>query len=167
MRSSVGRRTFRNVCCWATIPALLRGQWSGHKSGSVRSRPQLIVLLAAWLLATGVHWDAIQVFAWGRMFSDNARTLPVLAALRQTFDPQEMCGMCCAVQSAKREQREAAVTGQGEGKAPLVIQPVATVIIAAPDGQPWEMNESGTPAVERDAPPVPPPRGGAAHMSFA
>lgn len=116
------------------------------------------MLLSAWLLATGVHWDAIQVVAWGRMFADNARTLPGLAALRQTFDPQKMCGMCCAVQEAKREQRDAVAAGQGEGKAPLVIQPVASVIVAAPAGRPWTVRESGIPAVERDAPPVPPPR---------
>jgi hypothetical protein len=132
----------------------------------VRSRPQLIVLLSAWLLATGVHWDAIQVFAWGRMFADNARTLPVLAAVRQTFDPQEMCGMCCAVQAAKREQREAAAVGQAEGKAPLVIQPVARVIVAVPAGQPRMTKESEIPAIERDAPPVPPPRGGVVQMLF-
>ncbi len=126
----------------------------------MRTRPQLIVLLSAWLLATGVHWDAIQVVAWSRMFADNARTLPLLAAVRQTFDPQEMCGMCCAVQDAKREQREAASpAAQADGKAPLVIQPTARVLVAAPAGQPWWMNESDTPAVERDAPPVPPPRG--------
>jgi hypothetical protein len=124
----------------------------------VRSRRQLIILLCAWLLATGVHWDAIQVVAWSRMFADNARTLPVLAAVRQTFDPREMCGMCCAVQQAKREQREAAAVGQGVGKAPLVIQPVARVVVAAPDGQPRMTSESEVPAVERDAPPVPPPR---------
>jgi hypothetical protein len=92
------------------------------------------------------------------MFANNARTLPVLAAVRQTFDPQETCGMCCAVQRAKREQREAAAIGQEMGKAPLVIQPVARVVVAAPDGQPRMASKSEVPAVERDAPPVPPPR---------
>jgi hypothetical protein len=132
----------------------------------VRSRPQLILLLSAWLLATGVHWDAIQVVAWSRMFADNARTLPVLAAMRQTFDPQKMCGMCCAVQQAKREQRAAAAVGQEMGKAPLVIQPVARVAVAMPAGQPRMITESEIPAMERDAPPVPPPRGGTAQMLF-
>lgn len=125
----------------------------------MRSRLQLIVLLSAWLLATGVHWDVIQVIGWSRMIVANTATMPLLAAVRQTFDPQEMCGVCHAVQDARRDQREAVAAGQTEGKAPLVIQPVAVVIVAAPAGQPWMVNESGIPAVERDAPPVPPPRG--------
>ncbi|MBE2216207.1 MAG: hypothetical protein IAE82_20200 [Opitutaceae bacterium] len=114
--------------------------------------------MSAWLLATGVHWDAIQVFAWGRMFADNARTLPALAALRQTFDPQEMCGMCCAVQQAKREQREAVAVGQDMGKAPLVIQPVASVVVAVPAAHRGVTLESAVADAEREAPPVPPPR---------
>jgi len=118
------------------------------------------VLLSAWLLATGVHWDAIQVFGWSRMIVTNAASMPLLTAVRQTFDPQEMCGVCHAVQDAKREQRDAASpAAHVEGKAPVVIQPVAVVIVAAPSSQPWVMSESGMPAVERDAPPVPPPRG--------
>lgn len=125
----------------------------------MRSRPQLIVLLSAWLLAAGVHWDAIQVVAWGRMFAENARTLPVLGALRQTFDPAKMCGMCCAVQEAKREQREAALPGLGEGKAPLVIQPVVRIAVVAPAGRSWIVDEADVADAEREAPPVPPPRG--------
>lgn len=125
----------------------------------MRSRSQLIVLLTGWLLATGVHWDAIQVLGWGRMIVNNAETLPLLAAVRQTFDPQEMCGICHAVQDAKRDQREAASPAtQIEGKAPLIIQRVSVVILAAPDGQAWVVGGPWIPAAGRDAPPVPPPR---------
>lgn len=135
------------------------GAGQAHKLAPVRSRPHLIVLLSAWLMATGMHWDALQVFAWSRMFAANVRTLPVVAALRQTFDPQEMCGMCCSVQQAKREQRQEVGAGQGSGKAPLVIQPVASVIVAPPGARPLPADRSEGSGTERASPPVPPPRG--------
>lgn len=143
----------------AATAGLPRPRGRQHKSAVVRSRPRLIVLLSAWLLATGVHWDALQVVAWSRMFADNARSMPLLAAVRQTFDPQKMCGMCCAVQAAKREQREStSPAAQVEGKAPVVIQPAAGIVVAAPAGRPWRVEESAVEDAEREAPPVPPPR---------
>ena len=121
-------------------------------------RSQLILLLTASLFAAGVHWDALQVFAWSRMFAENARTLPTLAALRQTFDPQAMCGVCCVVQEAKREQRQAAAVGADTGKAPLVLLPMARVIVAVPVGRAGFVWDSIMEDVQREAPPVPPPR---------
>lgn len=132
------------------------------KLHAVRSRFQLIVLLSAWLVAAGVPWDALQVVAWGRMFVDNSRTLPLLAAMRQTFDAKEMCGMCCAVQQAKREQRAEAVAGVGADKAPLVLQAVARVGVVAPEAERWTTPSSQREESRRDRPPLPPPRGIAA-----
>lgn len=109
-------------------------------------------------MATGMQWDALQVVAWSRMFADNARTMPVLAAVRQTFDAREMCGLCCTVQQAKREQRDLLGAGQGEGKAPLVLQPVARIVVAPPVDRSHVAPIVLGGDADRDAPPVPPPR---------
>jgi len=58
-------------------------------------------LLFAWLCANGALLDAVQVFAWGKMFAENARTLPLGAALRATFDPAQPCALCLGVAAAK------------------------------------------------------------------
>lgn len=139
-------------------PVLPRVARRADKLGSMPARSQLITLLVAWLLATGVQWDAIQVFGWGRMIVTSARTETLLAAVRQTFSPGEMCGVCCAVQDAKREQQDQAAAGMGGDKAPLVLQGVASVSVSVPPPQGTVPQDALPCHARREAPPVPPPR---------
>ena len=59
------------------------------------------VLALAWLCANGAIWDAVQVFAWARMFTGYAQSFPVDVALRETFDPTKPCDICEVVTDAK------------------------------------------------------------------
>jgi hypothetical protein len=126
----------------------------------MRSRFQILVILFAWLLATGGQWHLVQSFAWGRMFVAYAKTMPVSEAVRLTFTPDNMCGVCELVSAAQQQHGDTAlpVGTSLDAKTPLVFQPAHTVIIAAPAAPSWSLSDRETPAAERAAPPLPPPR---------
>lgn len=125
-------------------------------------RPALFFTLTAWLLATGCQWDFVQVFAWSRMFTTYAQTMPLLRAAERTFSPDEMCGVCRAVATAKQQQSREESTvpgGKASGKHLLVCAPRTLVFLT-----PAPFCAGLTPAVstplsaERATPPNPPPR---------
>src|SRR5471032_1474735 len=80
----------------------------------VRRQLSLLLTLAAWLLATGSQWDLVQTFAWGRMFVENTRTLPLLEAAQRTFSPEGRCPICAAVSAAKQQQENSAPLPTGK-----------------------------------------------------
>ncbi len=125
----------------------------------MRRRISLILTLTAWLLATGSHWDLVQTFAWGRMIASYSQTVPLAEAIRLTFTPENMCGVCSAVATAKQESDPAAIPGgKLDGKVLLVFSPVPAPVIAAPSFLSRIFDPSTVPVSERAAPPVPPPR---------
>lgn len=120
----------------------------------------LVLILTAWLLATGSQWDLVQTVAWTRMFADNVRTMPVDAALARTFSPEGRCEMCSVVASGKQQQEDAGMAPGGKviGKVMLVYLPAAAVVIAAPREAPFFPAEESISGTRRAAPPLPPPR---------
>lgn len=126
----------------------------------MRRRTSLILTLAAWLLATGSHWDLVQTFAWGRMIATYSQTVPLSEAIRLTFTPENMCGVCSAVSTAKQQQSETAAIpgGKLDGKVLLVFAPVPAPVVAAPSFVSTVFDLFSVPVSERAAPPVPPPR---------
>src|SRR5690606_36229902 len=107
----------------------------GHIAGltdmnDVRSKLTRILLLTAWLLATGSHWDVVQAFAWGRMLVTNAQVLPLRDALELTFSTDGRCDLCATVQ----EHRPSATDDEATvvnllTREPLVFQTVPSVIV--------------------------------------
>ena len=97
----------------ASIPSLPAGQ----RTFAIAS------LIFAWICANGAVWDAVQVFAWARMFAGYAHTLPVRAALRETFDPGKPCEICMAVAKAKEAERKQAPRPLERSTAKLVSSP--------------------------------------------
>ena len=129
----------------------------------MRRRLPLLSLLCAWLLATGSQWDLVQTFAWGKMIATYAQTMPLKEAVRLTFTPNNMCGLCEVVSEAQQQQSDATLPGEPAGqlaKIPLVFQASAVFVSSAPTVQglsPDALLEMQS--VARAAPPVPPPRG--------
>ena len=120
---------------------------------------QITSFLLAWLFATGSQWDLVQVFAWGRMFADNATTMSLAEAARETFAPDHICPLCQAVSRAKQQQDNPSTpAAKVPGKILLVFQPVPAVIIAAPPLSPWSPSDRVMLSTGRLAPPTPPPR---------
>jgi|SRR5580698_10202927 hypothetical protein len=126
----------------------------------MRPRLQLCALLLAWFMVTGSQWDLVQVFAWGRMFANYSRTMPLASALQLTFQPGNMCSMCKMVKAAKQQQEQSPATaGKVAGKILLVFEPVPQVVVACPSFLSWSLSDRILAGFQRAAPPVPPPRG--------
>lgn len=114
--------------------------------------------LAAWLLATGSHWDLVQTFAWGRMIATYSQSMPLAQAIRLTFTAENMCGVCEAVQDAKQQDPAVPGAGKQDLKVLLAYQPVSVMVAGVHEVHPWFGRERAPPGVNRAAPPTPPPR---------
>lgn len=127
----------------------------------MRRRFSLIIMLVAWLFATGSHWDLVQTFAWGRMIATYAQTMPLAQAVKLTFTPDNLCSVCEAVSEAKQHPADPALPLEagGAGKIPLVFQPapafVLTLSPARADVRPTTWRWA---SADRSPPPTPPPR---------
>jgi len=126
----------------------------------VHRQLSLLITLTAWLLATGSQWDAVQTFAFGRMWIVNARTLPLLDAAERTFSPEGRCLICAAVTAAKQQEENSAAVPEGRagGKIFLLYQPAPAPVVAAPAFSPWSPSDPLVRSLGRAAPPLPPPR---------
>lgn len=126
---------------------------------SMRRKLSLITMLTAWLLATGSHWDLVQTFAWGRMIATYSQSMPLAQAVRLTFTPDNLCGICESVSEARQHQDSALPSEvKSLGKILLVFQPQPVFVAEQPEAGKWAACDE-TPAVrDRSPPPVPPPR---------
>lgn len=127
----------------------------------MRQKLPRILLLSAWLFATGGVWDVVQVVAWARMFTLEVSSVSALEAAANTFSPEKKCRLCRQVERAKSAQDDTAgAASVMVGKAPIVFQAVARIVVSAPDSAPAWRNEPSAPCSRREVPPVPPPRVG-------
>jgi len=116
-------------------------------------------LFFAWICANGAVWDAVQVFAWARMFASYSHTLPARAALRETFDPGKPCAICMAVAKAKEAERKQAPRPLERSTAKLVLACETAekpLIVPLPDA--WPAVPVHTGSIRIEPVPVPPPR---------
>jgi hypothetical protein len=128
----------------------------------MRRKLSLIAMLFAWLLATGSHWDLVQTFAWGRMIATYSQSMSLTEAVRLTFTPDNLCGICESVSAAKQQQgHDAALPTEGKafGKILLVYQPVPVVFAPLLSSVHLPCDKTLPLGRERLEPPVPPPRG--------
>ena len=120
---------------------------------------QIVSVLFAWLLATGSHWDFVQVFAWGRMIASYAEVMPLTAAVRNTFQAGNRCELCMAVENGKKQSdTPTAPESKFPAKIILIYQPAPAVAIVAPAFPGWTSRATHWSAVDATAPPTPPPR---------
>ena len=117
-------------------------------------------LLFAWICANGALLDAVQVVAWGKMFSGYAKNMSVTAALKETFDPTKPCEMCIGVATAKDDLEQKnlpATTEQNSGKLVLALSASsAFVLVDVADA--WPFDRARVVPNRSDSVPVPPPR---------
>jgi hypothetical protein len=92
-----------------------------------------ILVLAAWLVATGSHWDLVQALAWAKMTAAYAEDLPLIEAVQETFNPQNLCGVCKVVRNAKeRESGMASLGAKPDGKWLLLLPRLAPTSVPVP-----------------------------------
>lgn len=128
----------------------------------MRRQLSLVLTLAAWLLATGSHWDLVQTFGWARMIVTYSHSMSLRLAVEKTFAGDALCGVCEVVQGAK-EQQDATGTKAPGTKAPekivfLGTQGVLVYATPAPQCVGLVSIRSACLSADRAAPPLPPPR---------
>ena len=125
----------------------------------MRHRVAAFSLFFAWICANGAIWDAVQVFAWGKMFAGYSQTMSVPAALRATFDPEKPCEMCVGVATAKEtaKQQLPASVEQSAEKLLLAIHASSAMVFETPRTS-WPVTLARVAPVRSKSVPVPPPR---------
>jgi hypothetical protein len=124
-----------------------------------------ILVLCAWLLASGAQWDLLQGFAWGRMIASYSRTMPLAEAVRLTFTPSNLCNVCAFVAEAKtrantdgRASDPAPVEAGAKAKPPLAAPPEHVFVFSSAPAPEWPAEQLWPHACARPAPPSEPPR---------
>ena len=118
-------------------------------------------MLTAWLLATGSHWDLLQTFAWGRMIATYSQSMSLTQAVKLTFTPDNVCGLCQSVSEAKQQMApDTTLPSEAKsfGKILLIFQPVAVFVPRGPVTAAWGWNHAVPGCRDRSPPPLPPPR---------
>ncbi len=127
--------------------------------GTPRARLAHYGLLLAWLLATGVHLDLAQIYAWTTMGFRFARTESVGEAFVSTFKRERMCHLCHAVDKARQQQRAATAVPTVDTKPVIVFLALPVVLLPQPLGARLEFRAVSENGIGRARPPLPPPRG--------
>lgn len=122
------------------------------------------LVLLAWLLASGAQWDLLQGFAWGRMVAAYSRTMPLDEAIRLTFTPDNLCGVCAFVADGKTQADadaadHAPADPAAKAKLPLATPPAHLFVFIDAPAPEWPAERFPVDARARPAPPTEPPRG--------
>ncbi|MBC8010277.1 MAG: hypothetical protein H7067_09280 [Burkholderiales bacterium] len=134
-------------------------------------RLSALLVLCAWLLASGAHWDLVQSFAWARMVATYSRTMPLDEAVRLAFTADNLCGVCEFVADAKTRadldnpsapveaaSPTAAADSAAKGKLLLAHAPEHLFVFCTVPAPEWPTEQFLANAHARPAPPTEPPR---------
>ena len=126
----------------------------------MRALYRTLLVLTVWSICTGCHWDLIQVFAWAKMFADNAGEMSYREAASRALDPGEACQVCHFVAAATQDERTGLdLSLQAKEKQPLLVlisEPLLSAIPSATDSWVDEVADKWE-GLGREA-PTPPPR---------
>jgi hypothetical protein len=112
--------------------------------------------VVALCCAIGLHWIALQSFAWTTMIIDYSKRAPLCQAIAQTFDGGHPCSLCHAVNAGKNSERKSDLQSPAQ-KIDMIcalstgrlIRPFVPFEYTVPDFCSSQIGRS---------PPVPPPR---------
>jgi hypothetical protein len=115
-----------------------------------------IATIVALCCAIGLHWVALQSFAWATMIIDYSKRGPLCQAIAQTFDGAHPCSLCHVVSNGKNSEKKQDLRSAAP-KIDMICAPLPTSIVrpyisfeyAAGNSFSFEFGHS---------PPVPPPR---------
>ena len=124
-------------------------------------QPFAWLALVAWLAASGLSWDLLQVVAWTKMSVDNATQLTAAAAVTKTLEDAP-CPLCKAAQEGRKNSEQAPLAKDELAKVKAKADPVAgeALLLSAKtfSGRDYArpMDEVSLASVSEV--PVPPPR---------
>lgn len=127
-----------------------------------RSRqPFAWLALVAWLGASGLSWDLLQVLAWTKMSVDNASQLTASAAVSKTLKDAP-CALCKVAQDGRKNTEQSPLAKEEGAKVKAKADPVAgeilylTVIFFS--GRDYARPSDELSVTRMSDVPVPPPR---------
>jgi hypothetical protein len=129
-------------------------------------RLSTLLVLCAWLLSSGAHWDLAQGFGWARMVVNYSRSMPLDAAIRLTFSPENLCGICEFVAEGKTRDADdgsakgatSASESAAKGKLVFASAPEQLLVYGSAPAPSWPAEHFLANAHARPAPPTEPPR---------
>jgi len=115
-----------------------------------------IATIGALCCAIGLHWVALQSFAWTNMLIEYSKRGPLCQAIAQTFDGAHPCSLCHVVNSGKNSEKKSDLQSPTR-KIDMIcmwrtassLRPFSHFKYTAPDFHSSQIEQS---------PPVPPPR---------
>ncbi len=124
-------------------------------------KPFAWLALVAWLAASGLSWDLLQVVAWTKMSVENAAQRSVGAAVTKAL-ADAPCAMCKVAQDGRKQSEQQPLAKDDAVKAKAKADSSVDVLaaIGAHDTQgrehAWPTDEVGL--TRASEVPVPPPR---------
>ena len=91
-------------------------------------QPFAWLALVAWLGASGLSWDLLQVVAWTKMSVDNASRLTASAAVSKTLEDAP-CPLCKAAQEGRKNSEQAPLAKDEVAKVKAKADSVAGEIL--------------------------------------
>jgi len=115
-----------------------------------------VTTVVALCCAIGLHWVALQSFAWATMIIDYSKRGPLCQAIAQTFDGAHPCSLCHFVSKAKNSEKKQDLRSPLP-KIDMICAPLANRIERL--FVPFEYTARNFFSFEvGHSPPVPPPR---------
>jgi hypothetical protein len=115
-----------------------------------------IATISALCCAIGLHWMALQSFAWTSMLIEYSKRAPLCQAIARTFDGAHPCSLCHIVATGKASEKKSDMQSRAQkidiicvARMIQLISPFASFQYALCDFSVSEIEHS---------PPVPPPR---------
>jgi hypothetical protein len=71
-----------------------------------------IATIIALCCAIGLHWVALQSFAWTGMLIEYSKRAPLCQAIAQTFDGAHPCSLCHIVAAGKASEKKSDMQSQ-------------------------------------------------------
>jgi len=115
-----------------------------------------IATVGALCCAIGLHWVALQSFAWTSMLIEYSKRAPLCQAIAQTFDGAHPCSLCHIVATGKASEKKTEI----QSPVPKidiicvarVIRLISPVVLFD-----YSLRDFSVSEIEH-SPPVPPPR---------
>ena len=113
-------------------------------------------MVLALVLATGLHWAALQTVAWTTMLASNLCGDSLAQAVGKTFDGKHPCCLCKAIAAAKKSGKKSEAVSPA---LKMEFPPVAGSMVLFPPAE-FEIVPVPDTFAESVAakPPLPPPR---------
>jgi hypothetical protein len=115
-----------------------------------------IATICALCCAIGLHWLALQSFAWTSMLIDYSKRAPLCQAVVQTFDGGHPCSLCHLVAMGKASEKKSDKRSPALRIDIICVERVVRLITPCALFQ-YALHDFSISEIEH-SPPVPPPR---------